>query len=578
MRIATRWWPLLGLLAIAAGFLLAPAAPSAPVANTPPKLTPIKAIFIPRFFETSYTASATDTDGDKLKLSWQLSPPVVDPNCKKFATVSPKQAIWHHGDQDGCNHAVQGPRGHRGVVRFLVYDGFWTCTEIYSGTLTGTGTGGAVCLKTLPPPPPARYSCTGSQIKLFDNSNGGGVQNGGKPPSFSTNGKAYCLASITTYHWNNGQGKTPGTIGLTGSSTAGPFAAKGSSGQGGAPNVNWTVNLPTTKPVVINGTYTCQDSDPASWSQDQQSGGNGFCIVYVVNAVKKAGSGTTTTTKTTTTKKPTTPAKRSNKLAIKATPDSGNPPLTVTLTLSSPAVVQWRVDFGDGQSKVGIGRPPATLTHKYAAKGDYKPRLSVITSPTAATASSVTTNVQVGTALMAFTATPATGNPPLKVTFALGTIVQSITTWSLDFGDGQHTGGGGKPPASVSHTYTTAGSFRATFVVKPGHYALVAAFAQVTVGGGTPPTLSLTAAPTSGRHPLAVTFRLGSNIPGQIVSWQLQFGDGFRSGGSGRPPASVAHTYTRAGTYAAFLIVAQQQHYGGVQYIVPRGGLIVSVK
>lgn len=130
----------------------------------------------------------------------------------------------------------------------------------------------------------------------------------------------------------------------------------------------------------------------------------------------------------------------------------------------------------------------------------------------------------------------------------------------------------------MSHTYAKAGSFCAVLSVKPGAYAFVAAFAQVTVGGGTPPTLSLSAAPTSGKHPLAVTFTLGSNIPGQIVSWQLQFGDGQRAGGSGKPPATVSHTYAKAGTYAAFLVVAQQQQYGGVQYIVPRGGLGISVR
>jgi len=39
--------------------------------------------------------------------------------------------------------------------------------------------------------------------------------------------------------------------------------------------------------VILNGTYTCQDSDPASWSQNPQTGGKGFCIVYVTNVVKK---------------------------------------------------------------------------------------------------------------------------------------------------------------------------------------------------------------------------------------------------------------------------------------------------
>jgi PKD repeat protein len=250
----------------------------------------------------------------------------------------------------------------------------------------------------------------------------------------------------------------------------------------------------------------------------------------------------------------------------------------VTFALSSPKVVQWRVDFGDGQSKVAIGQPPSSLEHTYKTRGDYRPRLTVITSPTATTSSSATTSVQVGTALMSLTTTPASGNPPLKVTFTLGTSVQNITTWSVAFGDGQRTAGGGKPPASVSHTYTKAGSYRVVFSVKPGQYALVAAFAQVTVGGGTPPVLSLSATPTSGTHPLAVTFTLGTNIPGKIVSWQLQFGDGQRAGGSGKPPATVSHTYAKAGTYRALLIVAQQQQYGGVQYVVPRGGLVISIR
>jgi PKD repeat protein len=571
-----RWWPGLGLIGVALVFFLAPAAVAA---NTPPKLKPIQATFVQKAFATNYSASATDPDGDKLTMSWQLSPPTQDLRCNKFATVSSTKAIWHHGDQDGCNHAVQGPRGHKGTVRWLVSDGAWVCTETYDGTISGVG-GGALCVKSAPPP---AYKCSGAQTKLFDNSNGGGVLNGAKPPSFSTKGKAYCLVSITTYHWNNAQGQTPGTIGLAGSSKAGPFKATGSSGQGGAPNVNWTVNVSTTKPVVLNGTYTCQDSDPATWAQNPQTGGTGFCIVYVTNAVKTSSNPTGKTTTTTKKKTTTTPTAgkgkgKSSKLAIKASPDVSKPPLTVTFTLSSPKIVQWRVDFGDGQSKVAIGQPPSSLTHTYQRAGDYKPRLTVISSQNATASSSATTSISVGTSLMSFTASPASGNPPLKVTFGLGTSVQNITTWAVDFGDGQRTTGGGKPPASVSHSYTKAGSYRVVFTVKPGQYALVAAFAQVTVGGGTPPVLSLSAAPTSGKHPLAVTFTLGTNIPGLIVSWQLQFGDGQRTGGSGKPPATVAHTYTKAGTYGAFLIVAQQQQYGGVQYIVPRGGLAITIR
>jgi PKD domain-containing protein len=154
---------------------------------------------------------------------------------------------------------------------------------------------------------------------------------------------------------------------------------------------------------------------------------------------------------------------------------------------------------------------------------------------------------------------------------------QSITGWTLDYGDNTHTSGTGKPPATLAHTYSAAGSYRATFSVKVGANALIAAFAQVTVGGGTPPVLSMTASPTSGAHPLHVRFSITVNIPGKIVSWELQFGDGQTVAGPGKPPSTVNRTYSRRGTYAAYLLVSQQQQYGGVQYVYPRGGLIISV-
>jgi len=180
--------------------------------------------------------------------------------------------------------------------------------------------------------------------------------------------------------------------------------------------------------------------------------------------------------------------------------------------------------------------------------------------------------------LISLDAAPPAGPAPLRVTFALGTTVKNITTWSIDYGDGARAGGTGAPPAQVSHTYASDGSYRVSFAVKPGSgNAVVAAFAQVTVGGGTPPVLGLTASPTSGPPPLRVTFTTTINVPGQIVSWQLRFGDGQTAGGPGRPPPTVGHTYARRGLFAAFLIVAQQQRYGGVQYIVPRGGLAISV-
>jgi len=131
----------------------------------------------------------------------------------------------------------------------------------------------------------AGYVCHGTQVPLFDNVNAEAVSNGGSPPEFSTHGVAYCLMYIQTYHWNKGAGSPPGSVGLV--RLSGPAAlpkyiaslsAKASNSQG-VPNVNWYVSVQISKPVILDGTYSCADSDPSTWSSDTASGGAGFCIV-----------------------------------------------------------------------------------------------------------------------------------------------------------------------------------------------------------------------------------------------------------------------------------------------------------
>jgi PKD repeat protein len=422
-------------------------------------------------------------------------------------------------------------------------------------------------------------SCTGPQVEIFNNSNVYGVQNGGSPPTFTTKGKAYCVTQLITYHWNLGKGAPPGTIGLevtTGlggaGSTIGPFKAAGSSGQGGARDVNWIAAVSQARgPVLINGTYRCVDSAPKTWSKNQQSKG-GFCRVYGQAAVNAPPPPKNE-------EKPQPGVVPKGKLAITASPDTGKPPLNVKFTIKSPKVVQWRVDFGDGQSVVRNGSPPKTLEHTYRRECTCKPKLSVIDDPKAKKASSATTGVLIeNEALMRLTANPTSGPAPLKVTFTLGTSVKNIQSWALDFGDGSPKAGGvGVPPKAVGHSYAADCACKATFSVKPGATTAVSTFAQVTVGAGNAPPLDLKANPTGGRAPVVVTFTTSVNIPGQIVSWKLDFGDGQQQGGAGRPPKTINHTYARRGTAKAFLVVVQQQAYGGVQYIVPRNGLAIAV-
>jgi hypothetical protein len=113
---------------------------------------------------------------------------------------------------------------------------------------------------------------------LFNNFNSGGVVNQARAATTFTLSASRTITSIQTYHWNAGRGKAPGTIKLVSQTgrTFGPWQAKGSDGQGGVKNAFWTASLWEQVPA---GTYTVVDSDPATWSNNAQSGQRGFAVV-----------------------------------------------------------------------------------------------------------------------------------------------------------------------------------------------------------------------------------------------------------------------------------------------------------
>src|ERR1700677_4520999 len=84
------------------------------------------------------------------------------------------------------------------------------------------------------------------------------------------------------------------------------------------------------------------------------------------------------------------------------------------------------------------------------------------------------------------------------------------------------------------------------------------AVAALDGGGatGVPPVAHLSAVPSSGVAPLAVSFdgSMSSAPQGKIDRWDLSFGDGTAAAtGAGDPPADIAHTYAKAGIFTATL-------------------------
>ena len=116
---------------------------------------------------------------------------------------------------------------------------------------------------------PAVAQTAAQPIKIFENGNGGGVANGGRSPQVTLN-RSVLVTYIMTYHWNDGRGHRPGTIGLVSTSGAmyGPWRAGGQPGQGGVPDAYWIANPNVVLPA---GMYQVIDSDPASWAQNQES-------------------------------------------------------------------------------------------------------------------------------------------------------------------------------------------------------------------------------------------------------------------------------------------------------------------
>jgi hypothetical protein len=103
----------------------------------------------------------------------------------------------------------------------------------------------------------------------------GVAYNGATSPTMFTVSDAWQVTELGTYHWNNGQGVSPGTISLRGSdgTVYGPWQATGLPGQGGVPNANWVV-YPDI--MILPGTYTVIDSSNSTWSQNSETGGRGM--------------------------------------------------------------------------------------------------------------------------------------------------------------------------------------------------------------------------------------------------------------------------------------------------------------
>jgi PKD repeat protein len=215
-----------------------------------------------------------------------------------------------------------------------------------------------------------------------------------------------------------------------------------------------------------------------------------------------------------------------------------------------------------------------TINHTYTTPSDYKATLRVRDSRGATSSNTAIATINVEPANQppnaSLAAAPTSGPAALKVNFdgsgsSDADAGDTIASYTFTFGDGSAPVTQSGP--TLSHTYNAAGTYVASLAVtdsrglKSTNSAQVAITVQAAQPNNTAPTASLTATPTSGVVPLNVKFdgsRSTDKDKGDtIASYSFNFGDG--SGIVTLPSSTVTHTYNRAGTYSASLVVTDSR-------------------
>ncbi len=105
---------------------------------------------------------------------------------------------------------------------------------------------------------------------IYNSWNKVSVDNNPTCSPFFTIDKPQMITYIDTYHWNHGTDAPGGTISLRNGygKLYGPWEVETSLDQGKVPKGYWIVH---PNEIILAGTYTVQDSDPATWSQNSES-------------------------------------------------------------------------------------------------------------------------------------------------------------------------------------------------------------------------------------------------------------------------------------------------------------------
>lgn len=158
-----------------------------------------------------------------------------------------------------------------------------------------------------------------------------------------------------------------------------------------------------------------------------------------------------------------------------------------------------------------------------------------------------------------FSATPETGPAPLNVAFTSQT--ENATTLYWDFGDGPGSSGNSTEFRTVSHNYSTQGTYTARLTASNSEGNGTSATRTITATAASDSAPAFNADPKEGTIPLTVKFTDKSTGSPSLLTWD--FGDPNTTSDISNL-ANPEYTYTSAGNYNVTLTA----NYNGNMQIV----------